>query len=181
MEAKTLNFWRLYASMRLVVAGKYGIRSRTRASPIIRTKSMKLTHRATVSILALAVVASMGSIGLTALQLRPQRGVVDVVTSTAIVGELNGVSDAVKDMPMAARSDVLARHGVSSEQALADSLDAQRAHLAQAERERANELARSDKRFTLLLVLAIFNVSAAALGTISLYEAYRTKRNHSTQ
>ncbi|MFL9911979.1 hypothetical protein [Paraburkholderia sp. RL17-337-BIB-A] len=134
-----------------------------------------------MSILALAVVASVGSIGLTSLQLRPQRGAVDVLISTAIVGELNGVSDAVKDMPMAARSGVFARHGVTSEQALADSLEAQRANLAHAERERADELARSDRRFTLLLVLALFNVSAATLGTISLYEAYRAKRSHSTQ
>jgi hypothetical protein len=134
---------------------------------------MKLTHRATVSILALAVVASVSSIALTGLQLRPQRGVADVVIRTAIVGELTGVTDAVREMPIAARTGVLARHGVSSEQALADSLEAQRV-------QRADDLARSDKRFTLLLVLAIFNVAAAALGTISLYEAYRTKRSHCT-
>lgn len=142
---------------------------------------MKLTQRATVSILALAIVASVSSIGVTGLQLKPQRGASDVMISAAIVGELNGVSDAVKDMPMSTRSGVLERHGVSSEQALSESLAAQRAHLAQAERVRADELARSDKRFTLLLVLAIFNVSAATLGTISLYEAYRTKRSNSAR
>jgi hypothetical protein len=140
---------------------------------------MKLTHRATVSILALAVVASASSIGLTAQQLRPQRGLVDVLINTAIVSELNGVSDAVNDIPLSARRGVLARHGVVSEEALAASLSAQRAHLAQAERERSDELARSDRRFTLLLVLSVFNVAAAALGTISLYEAYRTKRTNS--
>lgn len=134
-----------------------------------------------MSILALAVVASVSSIGLTAQQLRPQRGVVDVLISTAIVSALNGVSDAVKDIPMPARRGVLARHGVTSEDALADSIDAQRAHLAQTERERSDELARSDMRFTLLLVLSVFNFAAAALGSISLYEAYRTKRNNSTQ
>lgn len=141
---------------------------------------MKLNHRATVFILALAVVASVGSIGLAGLQLSPQCGAVDVVISTAIVGELNGVSDAVKDMPASMSRGVLFRHGVSSEQALADSLNAQRVHLAQADQERAVELARSDKRSALLLVLAIFNAFAAALGAISLYEAYRAKPRHST-
>lgn len=133
-----------------------------------------------MAILSLAVVASVSSIVLTAQQLRPQRGVVDVLISTAVVGELNGVSDAVKDIPMPARRSVLARHGVTSEEALADSLIAQRARLEQAERERSDELARSDRRFTLLLVTGIFNIAAAALGTISLYEAYRTKRKSNT-
>ncbi len=140
---------------------------------------MKLTHRATVSILALAVVSSVSSIGLTVQQLRPQRGLVDVLISTAIVSELNGVSDAVNDIPASARPGVLARHGVMSEEALAASLTAQRERLALAERARSDELARSDRRFTMLLVLSIFNVAAGALGTISLYEAYRTKRKNS--
>ncbi len=142
---------------------------------------MKLTHQATVSILALSVVASVSSIGLTAQQLKPQQGVVDVLISTAIVSELNGISDAVNDIPLSARRGVLARHGVTSEEALAVSVDAQRAHVAEAERERSDELTRSDRRFTLLLVLSVFNVAATALGTISLYEAYRTKRKNSAQ
>jgi len=46
---------------------------------------MKLNHRATLSILALAVVSSVGSIGLAGLQLQPQHAATDVVINTAIV------------------------------------------------------------------------------------------------
>jgi hypothetical protein len=142
---------------------------------------MNLTQRATVSILALAVATSVGSIGLTALQLRPQSGVAAVVISSSIVGELNGVTDAVTDMPPATRMGVLNRHGVASPQALSDALAAQRAYLAQAEKQRSDELALSDRRYTLLLALSVFNVAAAALGAIALYEAYRTTRRVRTQ
>jgi hypothetical protein len=141
---------------------------------------MKLNHRTTLSILALAVISSVGSIGLAGLQLMPQSAAADVITNTAIVAELNGVDDALKDIPTSVRDAVLARHGVSSEQALDDSLEAQRAHLAQAEQARAQELHGSDRRSAVLLVLALFNAFAAALGGISLYEAYRANRRRST-
>ena len=48
-------------------------------------QTMKLNHRATLSILALAVVSSVGSIGLAGLQLQPQHAATDVVINTAIV------------------------------------------------------------------------------------------------
>jgi len=74
---------------------------------------------------------------------------------------------------------VLARHGVNSEQALEDSLEAQRAHLAQATQERVQELHRSDRRASVLVVLALFNAFSAALGAISLFDAYRAKHRQS--
>ncbi|WP_248558148.1 hypothetical protein [Paraburkholderia terrae] len=141
---------------------------------------MKLNHRATLSILALAVVSSVGTIGLAGLQLKPQSAAADVITNTAIVAELNGVHDALKEIPGPVRNGVLARHGVSSEQALDDSLEAQRSHLAQAEQVRAQELQGSDKRSALLLVLSLFNACATVLSAISLYEAYRAIRRRST-
>ncbi|MEM5372924.1 hypothetical protein V4C53_43980 [Paraburkholderia azotifigens] len=140
---------------------------------------MKLSHRATLSILALAVASSVGSIGLAGLQLKPRSAAADVITNTAIVAELNGVHDALKDIPDTVRNGVLARHGVSSEQALADSLEAQRTHLAQAEQARALELRTNDRRSAILLVLTLFNAFAAALAGISLYEAYRANRRRS--
>ncbi|EIM98399.1 hypothetical protein WQE_24262 [Paraburkholderia hospita] len=141
---------------------------------------MKLKHRATLSILALAVVSSVGSIGLACLQLKPQRAAVDVVINTGIVAELNGVHDALKDIPPSMRNGVLARHGVGSGQALDDSLEAQRSHLAQAEQARAQELQSAGKRSALLLVLTLFNACASALAAIWLYESYRAPHRRST-
>jgi hypothetical protein len=164
------NFLRLYAAERLIAAGKYAQCPRKRHR---NPQTMKLNHRATLSILALAVVSSVCSIGLAGLQLKPQRAAADVVVNTAIVAELNGVHDSLKDIPPSMRNGVLARHGVSSEQALDDSLEAQRSHLAPAEQARAQELQGSDKRSTLLLVLSLFNACATVLSAISLYEAYR--------
>lgn len=63
-----------------------------------------------------------------------QRAAVGVVIDTAIVSELTGVLDAIKDMPAALRSGVLARHDVRSAQALNESLAAQRANRAEAAR-----------------------------------------------
>jgi hypothetical protein len=151
------------------------MRSAAHASTL-KPDTMKISQRATLSILALAVISSVGSIGLTALQFEPQRAAAGVVIDTAVVAELNGVSDALKDMPFAMRSRVLARHGVTSEQALNESLESQRAHLAQTERLRVDELSRSDKRTTLLLMLGLFNACAASLSAISLFDAYRAKR-----
>jgi hypothetical protein len=142
-------------------------------------ETMKLNHRATLSIRALAVATSAYSIGLAGMQLKPQPAATDVVINTAIVAELNGVHDSLKDIPPSMRNGVLARHGVSSEQALDDSLEAQRSRLAQAEQARAQELHGSDKRSALLLVLTLFNACATALGAISLYEAYRATRRRS--
>lgn len=129
-----------------------------------------------MSILVLSVAASVGSIGLAGLQLRPQQGAADVVTNTAIVSELNGVSDAIRDMPTAAQSGVLERHGVRSETALADSLNLRRAQLERADQARRDELVHSDRLSALQLVLALFNAFAASLGAISLSEAYRANR-----
>ncbi|WP_165190381.1 hypothetical protein [Paraburkholderia dioscoreae] len=149
-------------------------RSRARSTSVI----MKLSQRATLSILAIAVLTSVATIGVAGLQLRPQRAAADVVIDTAIVSELTGVSDAIRDMPVALRTGVLARHEVQSEQALNESLNAQRANLATAERQRANELASSDRRSASLIALALFNAFATALGAISLFDAYRAKRGH---
>jgi hypothetical protein len=60
---------------------------------------MKFSQRATLSILTIAVLTSTATIGLAGLQLRPQRAAVGVVIDTAIVAELTGVSDAIRDMP----------------------------------------------------------------------------------
>lgn len=139
---------------------------------------MKFSQRATLSILTIAVLTSTATIGLAGLQLQPQRAAVGVVIDTAIVSELTGVSDAIRDMPPALRSGVLARHDVGSEQALAQSLAAQRANLAVAERERVEEIAVRDKRAIWLIGLAVFNTFVIAVGAISLFDAYGTKRRH---
>jgi hypothetical protein len=142
---------------------------------------MKLNHRATLSILALAVVSSVCSIGLAGMQLKPQRAAVDVVINTGIVAELNGVHDALKDIPPSMQSGVLARHGVGSEQALADSLSTQRSNLVHAEQARAQEIHDSGTRSAFLLVLTLFNTCVGALGLVSLYEAYRAPRRRSAE
>jgi hypothetical protein len=139
---------------------------------------MKFSQCATLSILTIAVLTSTATIGLAGFQLRPQRAAVGVVIDTAIVSELTGVSDAIRDIPPALRSGVLARHDVGSEQALAKSLAAQRANLAAAERERAEEIAVRDKRAMWLIGLAVFNTFVMAIGAFSLFDAYGTKRWH---
>ncbi|MFM0003992.1 hypothetical protein PQR57_23580 [Paraburkholderia dipogonis] len=139
---------------------------------------MKFSQRATLSILTIAVLTSTATIGLAGLQLQPQRAAVGVVIDTAIVSELTGVSDAIRDMPPALRSGALARHDVGSEQALAQSLAAQRANLAVAERERVEEIAVRDKRAIWLIGLAVFNTFVMAVCAISLFDAYGTKRRH---
>ncbi len=136
---------------------------------------MKFSQRATLSILAIAVLTSTVAIGLAGFQLQPQRAAVGVVIDTAIVSELAGVSDAIKDLPPELRSGVLARHEVRSEDALSQSLSAQRANLAVAERERAREIAAHDQRAAWLIALALFNTFATAIGAISLLDAYRVK------
>lgn len=140
---------------------------------------MKLNHRATLSILALAVVSSVCSIGLAGMQLTPQRAAVDVVINTGIVAELNGVHDALKDVPPSMQTGALARHGVASEKDLDDSLKAQRSNLARAEEVRARELHDSGTRSAFLLVLSLFNACVSAVGVVSLYEAYRAPRRRS--
>ncbi|MCC8397282.1 hypothetical protein LJ656_32425 [Paraburkholderia sp. MMS20-SJTR3] len=136
---------------------------------------MKFSQRATLSILAIAVLTSTVTIGLAGIQLQPQRAAVGVVVDTAIVAELTGVSDAIEDLPPDLRSGVLARHEVRSEEALRQSLTAQRANLAVAERERAQEIAAHDRRAAWLIALALFNTFATAVGAISLLDAYRAK------
>jgi hypothetical protein len=137
---------------------------------------MKISQRATLSILAIAVLTSTAMIGLAGVQLQPQRAAVSVVIDTAIVSELTGVSDAVRDMPPELRSGVLARHEVRSAEALDQSLAAQRANLATAEQQRAVEIATHDRRTAWLIALALFNTFATAVGAISLLDAYRAKR-----
>jgi hypothetical protein len=139
---------------------------------------MKISQRATLSILAIAVLTSTATIGLAGIQLQPQRAAVGVVIDTAIVSELTGVSDAIWEMPPALRSGVLARHEVRSEQALNESLAAQRANLAAAEQQRAHEIATHDRRVAWLIALALFNTFATAVGAISLFDAYRAKSGH---
>ncbi|WP_345817765.1 hypothetical protein AAGS40_29560 (plasmid) [Paraburkholderia sp. PREW-6R] len=70
---------------------------------------MKFSQRATLSVLAIGVLTSAATLGVGVIQLRPQSAAVSVVIDTAIVSELAGVSDAIRDMPPAVRSRVLAR------------------------------------------------------------------------
>lgn len=136
---------------------------------------MKISQRATLSILAIAVLTSTATIGLAVIQLQPQRAAVSVVIDTAIVSELAGVSDAIRDMPLELRSGILARHEVHSEQALDESLVAQRENLAAAEQQRVLEIATDERRVAWLIALALFNTFATAVGAISLLDAYRAK------
>ena len=59
---------------------------------------MKLSHRAAVSILTLAAVTSVGSIGLATAQFSAPSNAAQVVIN-AVTSKLNGVVDAVSDLP----------------------------------------------------------------------------------
>lgn len=140
---------------------------------------MKISDRPTLSILALAIVSPVGPIGLADLQLKLQSAAAGRITGIAIAAELNSVHDSLKVIPGAVRNRVLTREGINFEQALDDSLEAQRAHPAQAEQARAQEFHVNDRRSAVLPVFTLFNAFAAALGGISLYETCRENRRRS--
>ena len=134
---------------------------------------MKFSHKAAVSILAVAAVMSVGSIGLVAVQFGAPSSAAQVVINTAVTSELNGVVDAVSDLPDDMRQGVITRHGAESMDALTRTLNEQRSRLSIAEQDRSAFLARNEKRLSLLLALTLFNGFALAMGAVSLFDAYR--------
>lgn len=137
---------------------------------------MKLSHLATVTILALSAIGSAGAIGLVAREFAIERTAVQVVADTAIVERLQGVSDAIDHVPPEQQQGMLAAYGFAQKMSLDEALSAQRSTLDRAQQARAVELSANDKRLTVLLALCGFNAIVAVMGAIALHENTISRR-----
>jgi hypothetical protein len=137
---------------------------------------MKISHIATVALLAASAMSSVGAIGPVAHQYRVQRSAVQVVANTTIVERMQGLSEALDYIPESGRHSLLTEIGFSSQKDFAAALSAKRQELELSQQARAEELTTNDKRLTVLLAACGFSAIVALLSAIALYDIVAIQR-----
>ncbi|WP_310009324.1 hypothetical protein [Caballeronia sp. LZ043] len=147
---------------------------------------MKISHIATIALLATSAGSSMVAATLVARQYTMQRPVVQLITDTAVVERMQGVSDAIRYavdyMPVAERQTLVSDYGYYNEDAFRLALHAQRSALESLQRTRAKELAANDMRLTAVIAICGFNTIIALMSAVVLHDiASRRRRKFGEQ
>jgi hypothetical protein len=137
---------------------------------------MKISHLATVVLLTVSTVGSIGSLCFVAQQFTVQRSAVQVVADTVVVERMQGMSDALASIPDGERHAAIASYGFAGEKDLEAALMAERLELETSQKARAEELATNDKRLTVLLAACGFNAIVTIMSAFALYELAASQR-----
>jgi hypothetical protein len=131
---------------------------------------MKINHLATVVLLSLSAIGSIGSIGLVARQFTIQRSAVLVLANTVTLERMQGMSDALAHISEGQRHAAAMEYGFSGDKDIEVALTAMRGDLEASQKARAKELATNDKRLAVLLAACGFNAIVTIMSILALYQ-----------
>ncbi|WP_050455467.1 hypothetical protein [Candidatus Burkholderia verschuerenii] len=131
---------------------------------------MKISHLATVALLAASAISSIGALGLTAHQFTLQRSAVSVMANTTVVERLQGMNDALGYVPEGKRRALISTYGFSSEREVQVALTIMRRELVTSQQVRAEELSTNDKRLTALILACGLSAIVAMMAAIALFD-----------